>query len=296
MTEINVSSNSSSNFEKLSPESARINETSKTSNVAEALDLLQDSNLTGALSLFAKTGLPEVFNAKLLQEFLTDPKTVQSFENFASSYRDLTDHLSESQLQDTFREFSEDQLVSKGYFSPMEAFAEWGDYVRDRERTARNMGIVANNLVASQPKSATGTSSIDAHNALSYMSKLMDMLIKMSGTMQEIGMTQSKELELETSRQEAYLDIQKCLQSISPNIGWFQKADKAETIKAVDLWNQTILPNYQEKNRSFKEASQEKAKQINANINRTVQLAQKLSDDFADLLSKLTSMGMAIIR
>lgn len=278
----------------------------QTTNEADLQELFQNPEFQKALNLFEATGLPEIYNAELLKEFFTDPQNAKSLDNFISSYQNLATNLSEYQFPGIFQEFSEDQLVTKGYFSPNEAWQEWDSYVKERNNTAKQMREVAENLVASESSSSStqfvARKKVEQapppkfKDPLEFMNKLLDMMMTMSGTMQEIAMTQSKELEVETARQEVYLTIQKSLVSISPNIGWFDKPDKDKTIKATDLWNQTMLPNLQEKNRSFKEASQEKAKQINANINRSIQLTQKLSDDFADFLSKLTSAGMALIR
>ncbi len=110
-------------------------------------------------------------------------------------------------------------------------------------------------------------------------------------------MTQATQLEIETLKQDAYMTIQDALKTMSPNDGnIFKDPGSDEAMTACDEWNTIDLPNAQEKNRSYKEASQERSKIINSNINNTTAVLQRLMDIFSDILSKITSMNMSIIR
>lgn len=267
-------------------------------------------------TLFKATGLLEIFSAKGINEFLTDPTNMKNYESFRSAYESAGNYL--SNFDEFFQDFSEDQVAKKGYFSPNEAYEDWRSFVEEQNATAKQMKGVANSLAAPAPKQATlaasppppeksgGSESVTAAkktaapessgSPLEYFNKLIDMIMKMSNTMSELAMIQSQQLQVETARQEIYLQIQKDLKSVTTGVGYFKKPDGDTARDNVDNWNKYILPNLQEQNRSYKEQSQERSKQINANINRTVDIIKKLSDDFSDLLSKLTSAAMSIIR
>ncbi len=55
-----------------------------------------------------------------------------------------------------FHDFCEDQLVSKGYFDPNEAYEEWPSFVNERNETAREMNGIAEGLVPAATQKVTG--------------------------------------------------------------------------------------------------------------------------------------------
>lgn len=163
--------------------------------------------------------------------------------------------------------------------------------------TENPAGINANSI-SSEIAGAKAAAEVEnaSSDPLLYMTLVLQLLIDVTTTMQEIAMTQAAQLEVETQKQEAYITIQEHLVTINPNSGLFKDSSSDEALDAISLWNNTILPTLQEQLRSYKDVSQERSKTINSKINETTTAIEMLSNIFSDILGKISSIGMSIVR
>lgn len=264
------------------------------------LDLLQNSKLEGAIKLFSQTGLPDILKGNTLKESLIDSQDV-NIDHFASAFRNQTDFPS-AEFSEVFKGFSEDQVIAKGYFSPKEALQEWPVYLEGQNDSAKHAKMQVDSFVtaeANAPAAAKEVVSTEdpAEGSLDWMYKVLDALVNFMATCEELAMTQSKQLEVETSIQNFYIEVQSTLKPIDPNDATlFEDPGSDEAQDVAEMWNVNILPTLQEQNRSYKEVSQERSKAINAKINESTTNIQRLADIFSEILAKLSSTAMSILR
>jgi hypothetical protein len=141
-----------------------------------------------------------------------------------------------------------------------------------------------------------------AEDPLKNLGMLMKRMIAMFDTLSELGMVQAKELEMQTAIQEEYLNKQNALQPFDEGMDiWIKnskgdKVDKDIMKSNMEKWNNIILPAQQERIRSLKEQASERAKQINAKINRTTQMTSSINDEFSNKIMQLTSAARAFFR
>lgn len=328
MNEINISQSDSN------PPAYSVESSSRISSQAEGVkNFFEYPLIQKTMDLFKASQLPRFLLPSVLVESIKNPNEAKNLEDYETIFQNYS--LTDSNFQDVFTKFSFDQVNRKGYFKATEAFSDWDSYVQEQTKLEADIKKWVSDLkektdgqVQQGKSSSSATEAESIQKKESYavvpgdtsvsssivtepsttpaaetdpfesLAVIMDLYISLMTNFQELAVTYSALLEMETQKQEYLLDQQNTsLQPISIEDFPEELRDDDDYVQMVDNWNSLILPNEQSINRNYRESSQDTASSLNSRIDSFIQAASRCSDAYSeDILGKLTSMYMAVAR
>jgi hypothetical protein len=206
---------------------------------------------------------------------VNDPSTGNP-PQYLSSYQQIYFGFVPNATQDgfitSFNNFVNQEVSSNGSFNPSEDFADWV-----QQTLPPSVGTLPN-LSASNNYAITG-SSLDGNHSDSVLivERILELLIKMISTLQNVGIAQANHLSFTTSYEQAYTGLEQQVPTYSlgqtgpngkPLVISSSSSDTAQQNARNDI-NATINGNLVDNLRALNSLQQDSAKQQQSNINQT---------------------------
>jgi hypothetical protein len=205
-------------------------------------------------------------------------KTFKAY--FGSQYPDET-NLKNAFIQ-SFTSFLKDNITKEGYFLPSHSFSEWFAKVLKDSQTS---------IPILKGGSLDGNSS---EKAL-ILDRILQLLIKIIGSLQQVGIAQAARLKYLTQYQQAYTTLQTQIPTFlrgGPRIGGTSDQDSRDRNDLNSSFNGQLTENL----RALRGLKEDDAKRVQTNINQTNDAVNQQVDMATSFLQELSTLLSTILR
>lgn len=249
--------------------------------------LFKDPRVQEAQKLFAESQLEPIFFSSVLSELLKNPKDFKNLTDFQAIYQNYG--LPPGSFKETFQEFAIDQTVKKGKFD-VSSLNDFNEYVQEKKLSNQSAQNLASKV------DTTGDVENEETNPFTVLYRLLDLLIESNNLILALSYSYAKVLETETAKQRVYLEVQESLRPLTREVGWLEDVDDDDAQEALDLFNQTILPSYQQRNDSYMQISDANSKELSSMVSELNNASSRTSDLFSSFISTISSCASMIFR